>query len=86
MQLRARRAGREGAGGLTAVLVLRSAEVLRVGQSPASEGSTPSSPAASSSLSGDVLVTFAVGLAQAGELMVLQQGGIPYLALPGPGA
>ena len=76
-----------GLGGLTADLVLGSAQVLRVGQSPASEGNTASSPAESpSSSSGDVLVTLAVSLAQASEVMVLQQAGIPYLAVPGPDA
>jgi pilus assembly protein CpaB len=75
----------KGLGGLTAVLVLSSAEVLRVGQSPASEGSTPESQAQSASSSeGDVLVTFAVTEQEAGDLAVLQQGGIPYLAVPGP--
>jgi pilus assembly protein CpaB len=77
------------ANGITAQLVLSKVKVLAVGQSPgpqSSSGTSGSAPAASSSSSGDVLVTFAVNQQDAEQLMVIQQAGIPYLALPGPGA
>lgn len=72
------------------VLVLPSVEVLAVGQNPGSQSTSGSSnvaaatdPASSSSSSGDVLVTFAVNQDEAQKLILLQEVGIPYLALLG---
>jgi pilus assembly protein CpaB len=73
------------------VLVLSSVEVLAVGQNPGSQGTsgtnsaaTVTDPSSSSSSSGDVLVTFAVNQNEAEKLILLQEVGIPYLALLGP--
>jgi pilus assembly protein CpaB len=73
------------------VLVLPSVEVLAVGQNPGSQGTsgsnsaaTATDPSSSSSSSGDVLVTFAVNQNEAQKLILLQEVGIPYLALLGP--
>jgi pilus assembly protein CpaB len=72
------------------VLVLPSVLVLAVGQNPGSQSTSGSSsvatatdPASSSSSSGDVLVTFAVNQHEAQKLILLQEVGIPYLALLG---
>jgi pilus assembly protein CpaB len=81
----------ENANLATTVLVLPSVEVLAVGQNPGSQGTSGSNsaatvtdPASSSSSSGDVLVTFAVNQSEAQKLILLQEVGIPYLALLGP--
>jgi pilus assembly protein CpaB len=73
------------------MLVLPSVEVLAVGQNPGSQstsgGSSEASatdPASSSSSSGDVVVTFAATQPEAQKLILLQEVGIPYLALLGP--
>jgi len=72
------------------VLVLPSVEVLAVGENPGSSSTsgstsvaTATDPASSSSSSGDVLVTFAVTQHEAQKLILLQEVGIPYLALLG---
>jgi pilus assembly protein CpaB len=69
------------------VLVLPKVEVLAVGQNPGSQGSnaavTTDPSASSTSSSGDVLVTFAVDQADAERLILLQELGMPYLALLG---
>jgi pilus assembly protein CpaB len=70
------------------VLVLAKVQVLAVGPNPGSQSTSGSSnvaaatdPASSSSSSGDVLVTFAVDQTDAQKLILLQEVGIPYLAL-----
>jgi pilus assembly protein CpaB len=71
------------------VLVLPKVEVLAVGPNPGSQSTSGSNasvttdPASSSSSSGDVLVTFAVNQHEAQKLILLQEVGIPYLALLG---
>lgn len=72
------------------VLVLPSVEVLAVGENPGTSSTSGSNnvaaatdPASSSSSSGDVLVTFAVNQHEAQKLILLQEVGIPYLALLG---
>jgi pilus assembly protein CpaB len=70
----------------SSVLVLPSVEVLAVGQNPGSQSTSGSSGTATdpaSSSSGDVLVTFAVNQNEAQQLILLQEIGIPYLALLG---
>lgn len=76
----------------TTLLVLQKAEVLAVGQNPGSQGTSggnsvtastgPSSSASSSE--GEVLVTLAVDQADAERLILIDEVGMPYLALLGP--
>lgn len=80
----------QGTNLATTVLVLPSVVVLAVGPSPGNQSTSGSSnvaaatePASSPSSSGDVLVTFAVNQQQAQKLILLQEVGIPYLALLG---
>jgi pilus assembly protein CpaB len=65
-------------------VVLGRVEVLAVGQNPGPQSTSGSSSGtATSSSSGDVLVTFAVNQTQAEQLIDMQEVGIPYLALLG---
>jgi pilus assembly protein CpaB len=69
---------------VTTEIVLPKVEVLAVGQNPGPQSTSGSSSGtATSSSSGDVLVTFAVSQTEAEQLIVLQEAGIPYLALLG---
>jgi pilus assembly protein CpaB len=72
------------------VVVLPKVEVLAIGQNTGGQGTSGSSsvaattdPASSSSSSGDVLVTLAVDQGDAERLILLDELGIPYLALLG---
>jgi pilus assembly protein CpaB len=72
---------------VSTVLVLSSVEVLAVGENSGSQSTsgsgTATDPGSSSSSSGDVQVTFAVNEQEAQKLILLQEVGIPYLALLG---
>jgi pilus assembly protein CpaB len=74
---------------VSTVLVLSSVEVLAVGENSGSQSTSGSSSGtatdagSSSSSSGDVQVTFAVNEQEAQKLILLQEVGIPYLALLG---
>lgn len=83
--------GELGQGDAATVLMLSKIQVLAVGQNPVSQSTSAGSSttattepvSSSSSSSGDVLVTVAVTQAQAQELILMCQVGIPYLALLG---
>lgn len=73
------------------VLVLTKAQVLAVGQNPGGQGTSAGSSAtvttdpsnSSSSSSGEVLVTLAVDQADAERLILMDEVGLPYMALLG---
>jgi pilus assembly protein CpaB len=74
------------------LLVLKKAEVLAVGQNPAAQSASGSSSSAavatdpsssSSSSQNEVLVTLAVNQADAERLILIDEVGLPYLALLG---
>jgi pilus assembly protein CpaB len=74
------------------VLILKKAQVLAVGQNAATgttagtnETADPSSSSSSSSTEGEELVTLAVDQADAQRLILIDEVGMPYLALLGPG-
>jgi pilus assembly protein CpaB len=80
-------------GGAATLLVLQKAEVLAVGQNPAAANTsggnnvTASADPSSSSLSsqaGEEFVTLAVDQADAERLILIDEVGMPYLALLGP--
>jgi pilus assembly protein CpaB len=77
---------------ISSMLVLPRVKVLAVVQNSGSQtgsgngAATAAQPATSPSSSTDMLVTFAVDQQEAEQLMVLQQGGIPYLVLLGADA
>jgi pilus assembly protein CpaB len=84
--------GELGAGDAATLLMLPKIQVLAVGQNPVNQSTSAGSSttvttepvsSSSSSSSGDVLVTVAVTQAQAQELILMCQVGIPYLALLG---
>jgi pilus assembly protein CpaB len=73
------------------LLLLQKAEVLAVGQNPAAQSTsrdniptTTADPSANSS--GEVLVTVAVKEADAQHLILMEEVGMPYMVLLGPGA
>jgi pilus assembly protein CpaB len=77
----------------TTLLVLRKAEVLAVGQNPGTSppggsnvaaATDPSSSSSASSIEGAELVTLAVDQADAERLILIDEVGLPYLALLGP--
>jgi pilus assembly protein CpaB len=78
------------------LLVLQKAEVLAVGQNLATTNTAagnnvaattdPSASSAASSIQGEELVTLAVDQPDAQRLMLIDEVGMPYLALLGPGS
>jgi len=79
-------------GGAATLLVLKQAEVLAVGQNPRSQttsgssnGTVATDPSASSSSTsqGELLVTLAVDQADAERLILINEVGMPYMALLG---
>jgi pilus assembly protein CpaB len=85
--------GQIARGAAATMLVLPKAEVLAVGQSPTAQSTATGSsvtvstdPASSSSADGQVLVTLAVNQADAERLILINEVGMPYLALLGPQA
>ncbi len=76
-------------GGVGASIVLTKVQVLAVGENPNAQGGSPGSTSAlaasSSSASSDsVLVTLAVDQADAERLIMIDELGLPYMALLGP--
>ena len=81
-------------GGAYTLLVLPKAEVLAVGQNPSAQNTSSSNSAtatadpatadSSSSTSGEVLVTLAVKQADAEKLILIEEVGMPYMALINP--
>jgi pilus assembly protein CpaB len=75
--------------GAATMLVLQKAEVLAVGQNPVTQSTSggptvATDPASSSSASqGEVLVTLAVSQADAERLILIDEVGLPYMALLG---
>ncbi len=72
-------------------IVLTKAEVLAVGQNPSAQGTSPAAPrqladpaSSASALDGSVLVTLAVNQADAERLIMIDEVGLPYMALLGP--
>ena len=78
-------------GGSATLLVLQKAEVLAVGQNPAahsapggSSATATADPSSTSSPAGSVLVTLAVNQDDAERLILIDEVGLPYMALLGP--